>query len=171
VAKYPNRWAFFQYLNIVSIILALSTAIFSIVLLSKLFDNGFFRAVYIIIFSSMIVIILFAIFILKLLKHKYPSAYISDRSERGAYLFIIIVCFIVAFLILFDAIYIDFIIDNIKQRDQLPFKYLVYTIVLLMALDGIVNVIIVIFSFNLLASISKNRSSIIKEIDAIGTNS
>lgn len=171
MAKYPSRWIFFQYLNILNIILAFSTAVFSVVLFSKFIENGFFRGFFIIVFSSMIVIILFAIFMLNLLKRKYPYAYISDRSERGVYLFIIVVCFIIAFLILFDVMYIDFIIDNIKEGGQLPFEYLLYTIVLLMALVGIINVIVVIFSFKLLASINRHLSSIVKEINAIGSNS
>ncbi len=171
MAKYPSRWIFFQYLNILNIILAFSTAIFSIVLFLKLFENGFFRGLYIIIFSSMIVIILFAIFMLNVLKRKYPYEYISDRSERGIYLFIIVVCFIIAFLILFDLMFIDFMIDNINEKGQLKFEYLLYTIVVLMALDGIINVIVVIFSFNLLATINKHRSSIVQEINAIGRNS
>jgi ABC-type multidrug transport system fused ATPase/permease subunit len=108
---------------------------------------------------------------LNVLKRKYPFEYISDRSERGIYLFIIVVCFIIAFLILFDVMFIDFIIDNIKEKGQLQFEYLLYTIAVLMALDGIINVIVVIFSFNLLASINKHRSSIVQEINAIGRNS
>src|SRR5260221_3663374 len=155
-----QKWKVYKYViegNILLSFISIALHWYSLKILKLPFTTG-----NLILLIAIFIIISHSLYFLRLINNRFPDKGISSAIEGCAYTLNIMNLLSCTYLLLYVSIYLYTFIEKYQSNFQLYKNTLFITIVLYFFLTGL-SIIAVIFSFQLLSFLNKNRLAILNQ--------
>jgi len=159
------KWKIYKFLLVVNILL--SFACIALYSYASIVLRITFTSANLLLIIATVIIVFHAINFLWIINKRFPEKGLTSIIEGLAYTLNIVISVSCLYILFYVSIISSIFIDKFQNDFQL-YKNIFFIAIVLFFFLAVLSIIALIFSFQILSFLSKNRSAILSQIDSIG---